>query len=77
MQKGWARSVDVYCTGQDACNSRTTAATDGIVTTRWKAAVLNPKKTRLMVGDDEPWDLGVIRTAGSLPGPIVSLAQVG
>lgn len=78
MQKGWARSVDVYCTGQDACNSgRTTAATDGIVTPRWKAAVLNPMKTRLMVGDDDPWDLGVIRTAGNVPGPAVALAQVG
>lgn len=67
--QGTAAAVDVYC----ARNSgRTTVATHGIYTTKFKAATAsNPKDIKI-----NQWDMAVLCTADTLPGNTLTLGQV-
>lgn len=68
LQGGWARSVDVYCTGTQTCGvARTTTVTNMITTGRWVSSSTQQPNA---------WDVAVLRTAGTLPGTAITPGQV-
>lgn len=67
-QGGWAKTIDVYCTGQQACGvARTTTVTHSVTTSRWFASTSSTLPE---------WDVAVLRTYSTLPGTSVTTGAV-